>query len=104
MNAELMTRMGLPALDGLPIVHAEGEEAMGGGRLRLTFANGYTSSIVRTAYSYGSENGLFEVAIMHDGHLCYDTPVTDDVLGRLSVDDVEEAVRQIASLPRREAL
>lgn len=98
-----MTRMGLPALDGLPIVHAEGEEAYGGGRLRLTFANGYTSSIVRHSGSYGSEHGLFEVAVMHDGDLCYDTPITDDVLGRLSLEEVEEVARQIAGLPPRDA-
>lgn len=103
MSTELLLRGGLPALAGLPITHAEGEEKLGGFRLRLTFENGYTASIIRTAYSYGSEHGLFEVAVMHEGDLCYDTPVTDDVLGRLTVEEVEEAVRQIVALPPRGA-
>jgi hypothetical protein len=63
------------------------------------FDNGYGASVVIGPYTYGSEDGLYELAVLgSDGKLCYDTPVTDDVEGYLSEDDVTKLLEQIQNL------
>ena len=65
----------------------------------IKFDNGYGASIVRHNFSYGHEQGLYELGVLDsDGALTYDTPVTEDVLGYLSEDDVTDALRQIQEL------
>ena len=74
---------------------------MGGIQYRFKFGNGYGASVVRHEFSYGGNVGLWELAVTdEDGDLTYDTPVTDDVLGRLSVGEVNEALREISELPQ----
>jgi hypothetical protein len=64
------------------------------------FPNGYGASIVRHQFSYGGRKGLWELAVLDDeGNLCYDTPITDDVLGYLTEDDVNEILDRIEELP-----
>lgn len=70
-----------------------------GYNIRVPFANGYTASIITDGY--GCSEGLYELAILHDGDLCYDTPITDDVLGYLTLKDVEELLYKIEKLPFR---
>lgn len=70
-------------------------------REEVTFPNGRGVSIIRHAGSYGSNAGLFEVAVLSaDGRLDYSTPVTDDVLGWQTVADVLEVMKQVADLPK----
>jgi hypothetical protein len=71
-------------------------------RIRHTFPNGYTASIIRHSGSYGGREGLFEVAVVHGGRLVYDTPVTDDVVPSLTPKECAEVLAQIAALPPRE--
>ena len=68
---------------------------------RHTFDNGYTASVITDGY--GEERGLLEVAVLWGGDLCYDTPITDDVLGSLTHSEVEDVLDRIAALPPREA-
>jgi hypothetical protein len=64
------------------------------------FPNGYGASIVRHQFSYGGNDGLWELAVLDDeGDLCYDTPITNDVLGYLTEDDVNEILDRIEELP-----
>tara|TARA_R110002012_G_C11497468_1_gene596941 strand:- start:440 stop:838 length:399 start_codon:yes stop_codon:yes gene_type:complete len=43
----------------------------------------------KTCHSYGGDGGLWEVALIGPtGDIRYDTPVTDDVLGHLTDDEV----------------
>jgi hypothetical protein len=70
-----------------------------GRQARVTFPNGYGASIVQGPYSYGNEFGLYELAVLKDGVLCYDTPITSDVIGHLSPDAVTELLQQIERLP-----
>lgn len=64
------------------------------------FKNGYGASVVCSSGSYGGKQGLKELAVLDkDGHICYETPVTDDVIGWLADEDVEKYLSQIASLP-----
>lgn len=75
------------------------EHRMGGDCVRLLFPNGYGASIVRFDGSYGYEKGLWEVAVMDDSGPCYSTPITDDVIGECSEDDVIKLCQQIFDLP-----
>lgn len=68
---------------------------------RVEFVNGYEASVVRHAYSYGGDEGLVEIAVLHDGELVYDTPVTGDVRGFLDEDEVIEVLAEIERLPAR---
>ena len=69
-------------------------------RALVEFPNGYRASIVRHAGSYGGKEGLFELAVMNSqNEIVYDTPVTDDVLGWLNPNEVEEAVSKVEALP-----
>lgn len=64
------------------------------------FSNGYGASIVRHFFSYGNKSGLWELAILNsEGDICYDTPITDDVLGHLSEEKVNSTLDAIEALP-----
>jgi len=72
---------------------------IGGVQARITFDNGYGASVVKTPYSYGGDKGLYELAVLGpDGHLTYDTPVTNDVIGYLRDIDVTDVMEKIQQL------
>jgi hypothetical protein len=67
---------------------------------RHQFSNGYGCSVIRHSGSYGGNRGLFEVAVTDKyNRIVYDTPVTEDVLGYQTKDDVERIMKQISELP-----
>jgi len=70
----------------------------------VDFSNGYAASIVNSPFSYGGNKGLFEVAVMYDGKIVYDTPVTDNVIGFLDFQGVVDTLKQIENLPCRNPL
>jgi hypothetical protein len=66
---------------------------------RIHFENGYGASVVRHEYSYGGKDGLYELAVLsNEGELTYDTPITDDVLGYLTTNEVTEILIKIQQL------
>ncbi len=66
---------------------------------RIFFDNGYGASVVKHQYSYGGDRGLYELAVLDkDGNLCYDTPVTNDVIGYLRPQDVTDVMEKIQQL------
>ena len=66
---------------------------------RIMFDNGYGASVVVGPYIYGGEDGLYELGVLgKDKKLTYDTPVTEDVKGYLSEDDVTKLLEQIQKL------
>ena len=72
---------------------------LGGIQAYVRFRNGYGASIVQSQYSYGGSEGLYELAVFgQDGHITYDTPITDDVLGFLTEDRVTEILKEIKNL------
>jgi hypothetical protein len=71
---------------------------MGGINARIVFENGYGASVAKTSYSYGGKDGLFELAVLYEGEITYNTPITDDVLGYLSEDKVTFYLNQIENL------
>jgi hypothetical protein len=63
------------------------------------FNNGHGASVIRHKYSYGGDNGLFELAVLDkDGLIDYDTPITNNVIGHLSDQDVQEILQKISEL------
>lgn len=67
-------------------------------RARLQFPNGYGISVVRGTYSYGGDEGLYECAVLKDNKLCYDTPITNDVIGYCDENKVNEIIKQVEEL------
>lgn len=71
------------------------------------YNNHYGVSVVRGPYSYGGKNGLYELAVVYmrpedkESQLVYDTPVTNDVEGYLTPDDVTRLMAQVEALPPR---
>ncbi len=86
---------------------------MGGVQKLYRFANGYGASVIRTMFSYGGTEGQWELAVIkweadtgedHERYyLCYDTPITSDVVGRLEWDEVDQLLQQIKELNQGEA-
>lgn len=52
-------------------------------------------SVIRSSMTYGGDEGLFELAMLRDDKCCYDTCITDDVLGWLEVEDVLEVLEKV---------
>ena len=65
---------------------------------RINFDNGYGASVIKSPHSYGGNQDLYELAIIKDNAICYDTLITDDVLGYLTEDDVTKYLKQIQNL------
>lgn len=67
-------------------------------RLRVDFLNGYSLSIVRGLGTYGSESGLFEIAVIKDdkfvtrslGEMRGFGDIRDDVMGWQTEDEVRD--------------
>ena len=78
-----------------------------GVQARHFFDNGYGISVVRFrgivgGGSYGYEAGLYESAVLkgteEDWDICYDTPITSDVLGYQTEEEVEVLLYEIENL------
>jgi hypothetical protein len=86
-------------------------EAIQGVQKLYRFPNGYGASVVKGAHSYGGEDNLWELAVLtftdkdgntlgdYDFEMCYTTGITEDVLGHLSDEEVEEYLIKIKELP-----
>jgi len=62
------------------------------------FDNGYGASVIMNDMSYGGKNGLYEIAVIHSGSICYDTEITDNVIGYLTLTEVDDVLGQISNL------
>lgn len=68
---------------------------------QIVFDNGYGASVVSFESSYGGKKGLYELAVLDkDGKLTYDTPITNDVVGYLSPEQVTEYLFRIQDLKK----
>jgi hypothetical protein len=67
---------------------------------RVFFPNGYGASVVKSEYSYGGRDGLYELAVINEttGEITYDTPITNDVEGYLTPEDVTNLLERIEAL------
>jgi len=68
-------------------------------KARIQFENGYGASVVKSEFSYGGKDGLYELAVLDkDEEIIYNTPVTSDVEGYLTPEDVTKLLIQIQEL------
>jgi len=81
------------------LVFVDHPVGLGGTHAILDFPNGYGASVVSGDMFYCRENMPYELAVMKCGDLCYDTPITNDVIGYLTKDEVESILVQISNLP-----
>lgn len=79
-------------------------EVNGGTQLVFKFPNNRGASIVQHSFSYGTEEGLFELAVIKwngdiEWNLDYSTEITDDVLGSLTAEECMDYSNKIKELP-----
>ena len=67
-------------------------------RCTMNFDNGYGVSVISGKCFYSDEEHPYEVAILKDGNITYDTPLTDDVLGYQTETSVTEIMKQVQEL------
>lgn len=74
------------------------------------FDNGYGASVIKSDYSSGHEYDLWELAVFHNGHICYDSVITyicydsgltDDVIGHLTATQVNSYLEKISKLKEK---
>ena len=74
----------------------------GGIHYIFRFDNNYGASIIKHKYSYGSDDDLWELGVIlwcdDEWELDYDTPITADVIGYLTDEDVRDLLQQIKDL------
>ena len=74
-------------------------ERLGGLYYYVEFPNGYGIDITKHNGTYGRESDLWEIAVMKDGDCCYDTPITDDVIGWLTDAEALHYAIEVMKLP-----
>lgn len=67
-------------------------------RAYMKFDNGYGISVVQGPTFYCNAN-TYEAAVMKNRHCCYDTGITDDLLGYQTSEQITEVMRKIQDLP-----
>lgn len=70
----------------------------GGAIATRTFSNGYGASIITGTAFYTNEDAPYELAVLYNNEITYDTELTDDVLGYLTEDEVNEYLLKIEAL------
>jgi hypothetical protein len=80
-------------------------EMDGGVQEIYRFDNGYGASKIKTNHSYGSDYDLWEIAVIKfngdnilNFKLCYETHITNDVIGHLNYYEAEKVLKQIKEL------
>lgn len=63
-----------------------------------TFSNGYGASIITGEHAYSNEDAPYELAVLYNNEITYDTELTSDVLGYLTEDEVNEYLLKIEAL------
>jgi len=66
------------------------------------YPNGYGVSIIQHEYSYGGNDGLWELAVLIGNYdkwdICYTSGITEDVLGYLSETEVNSICEKVSEL------
>ena len=64
-------------------------EVLSGEHARYTFPNGYGISVINGPGTY-SRKDTYEVGIIHEDHLTYNTPLTNDVLADYTPEEINK--------------
>jgi hypothetical protein len=74
----------------------------GGVQAKHFFDNGYGVSVVKLYGAYGYEEGLYELAVLkgveENWQICYDTHITNDVLGYQTPEEIEQLLCEVEKL------
>ena len=65
---------------------------------RMNFENGYGVSVLCGKNYYSNGVDTYEVAILKDDKICYDTPITDDVIGYCTFREVSDIMKRVQML------
>lgn len=88
-------------IKNIVVEHFVPNPANGGTQIIYRFTNDYGASIVNHSYSYGTELAVikFNGSGIDDFDLTYDTPITSDVMGHLSPEEINVILQNISELP-----
>lgn len=64
----------------------------------MEFENGFGVSVIFGSCFYSNGIDTYEVAVLKNGSLCYDTIITSDVLGGLTESEVSEVIQKVQNL------
>lgn len=84
------------------------EKEINGGTQRIyQFENGFGASVICNPFSYGGSRGFFELAVLNIDSIDvfsinYNTDITDDVIGYLKEEDVQDILEKIKEFPKRD--
>ena len=73
-------------------------ESFGGIRRVYRFENNYGASVICHEFSYSSKGHKWELAVLYGDDITYDTPITSDVIGHLSDQQVQKILTKIDQL------
>ena len=73
-------------------------ESFGGIRRVYRFENNYGASVICHEFSYSSKGHKWELAVLYCDDITYDTPITSDVIGHLSDQQVQDTLTKIDQL------
>ena len=74
-------------------------KVMSGIQYEFKFKNKYGASVVKSAATYGSSKGLWELAVLGPGGgLIYTTKITDDVMGYRTHKEIRKTLKKIRRL------
>ena len=79
-------------LTEVPAIYRRAKQAV------LEFPNGYGVSVLFGSVFYSNGIDTYELGVLKDGHLCYTTSITDDVLGYITKDEVTEVMIKLQQL------
>ena len=76
----------------------EEHELLGGIQRVYRFENNYGASVICHEGSYSSYGHKWELAVLYGDVITYDTPITSDVIGHLSDQQVQKILSKIDQL------
>lgn len=75
------------------------EEYMNAKHAKMQFENGYGISVLKGTLFYSNGIDTYEVAVLDNNGICYNTSITNDVIGYVDADEVSNIMKQIQELP-----
>ena len=74
------------------------EQCLNAKQAVMDFPNGYGISVLLGECFYSNGVDTYEIGVIKDGALCYNTDITNDVIGYLSEDEVSKVMKKIQEL------
>lgn len=71
-------------------------------QIKVAFPNGFGMSCIKEPSSYGQDHDLWEVAVLFEEDICYDTYITDDVCGYVTDEGIKTIAKLVMDLRQRE--